>query len=146
MVNIDHYNVQWNKDNIKIYAYYHHFNSDFSEASLAIGYKVVKKLPKPIEAVMNTPSHHRVHHGSNPQYIDKNYAGIFIIWDKLFGTFAAEEEPVNYGVTTPINTVNPLKVFFLGLTKISTQMSNTKGFINKIKCLVKPPGWVPDAL
>ena len=107
--------------------------------------EVVKKLPRPIEAIMNTPSHHRVHHGSNPEYIDKNYAGIFIIWDKLFGTFAPEQAPVKYGVTTPINTVNPLKVFFLGIYKLGQQVNKMPGFGNKLKLLVKPPGWKPSA-
>lgn len=71
----------------------------------------VKRLG-PLEWVMNTPSHHRVHHGSNPQYLDKNYAGIFIIWDRLFGSFEPEREPVKYGLTKNIETFNPLKIAF----------------------------------
>ncbi|TDF42506.1 sterol desaturase family protein [Alteromonadaceae bacterium M269] len=105
--------------------------------------EVVKKLPKPIEWIFNTPSHHRVHHGSNPEYIDKNYAGIFIIWDKLFGTFAQEENKVIYGITTPVNTVNPIKVFFIGLVRLAKQVSKTQGFINKVGVIVMPPGWSP---
>lgn len=66
----------------------------------------------PLEWVLNTPSHHRVHHGRNPQYIDKNYAGILIIWDRLFGTFVPEREPVVYGITKPVYSVNPLVVTF----------------------------------
>ncbi len=66
----------------------------------------------PLEWVMNTPAHHRVHHGSNPQYLDKNYAGIFIVWDRLFGTFEPEREPVRYGLTHNINTFNPVKIAF----------------------------------
>lgn len=66
----------------------------------------------PIEWFFNTPSHHRVHHGQNPQYIDKNYAGVLIIWDKLFGTFVKEEETVRYGITKPVNSFNPLVVTF----------------------------------
>jgi sterol desaturase/sphingolipid hydroxylase (fatty acid hydroxylase superfamily) len=66
----------------------------------------------PLEWVMNTPSHHRVHHGSNPQYLDKNYAGIFIVWDRLFGTFEPEREPVRYGLTHNINTFNPVRIAF----------------------------------
>lgn len=66
----------------------------------------------PLEWLFNTPSHHRVHHGRNPQYIDKNYAGILIIWDKLFGTFVPEGETVIYGITKPVNSFNPLKVTF----------------------------------
>lgn len=107
--------------------------------------EVVKKFPKPIEWIMNTPSHHRVHHGSNPEYIDKNYAGIFIIWDKLFGTFEEERAPVVYGLTKPINTVNPLKIFFIGLYRLGQQMATTKGLGNKINYLIKPPGWEPKS-
>lgn len=73
--------------------------------------QAVRKLG-PLEWLFNTPSHHRVHHGRNPQYIDKNYAGILIIWDKLFGTFVPEEETVIYGITKPVNSFNPIKVTF----------------------------------
>ncbi|GIU47568.1 sterol desaturase family protein [Shewanella sp. KT0246] len=66
----------------------------------------------PFELIFNTPSHHRVHHGQNPQYIDKNYAGVLIIWDKLFGTFEAEKETVIYGITKPVNSFNPFTVSF----------------------------------
>ncbi len=79
--------------------------------------EVVKNLPRPIEIIFNTPSRHPVHHGSNPQYIDKNYAVIFIIWDKIFGTFEPEQEKVIYGITQLIETVNALKIFFFGYTK-----------------------------
>lgn len=106
--------------------------------------EVVKKLPKPIEWLFNTPSHHRVHHGSNPEYIDKNYAGILIIWDRLFGTFAEEKAKVNYGVTEPVNSVNPIKVFFIGITRLMSQINKTPGFTNKLGVIVMPPGWTPD--
>jgi len=106
--------------------------------------EVVRKFPRPIEAVFNTPSHHRVHHGSNPQYIDKNYAGIFIIWDKLFGTFEEEKEAVVYGVTTPINTVNPIKVFFFGYAKLFKQMFKAGSFSAAMGYFFKPPGWEPE--
>ena len=68
----------------------------------------VGRLPRPLEAVLNTPSHHRVHHGSNQQYLDKNYGGILIIWDRLFGTFEPEGERVRYGLTKNIETFNPV--------------------------------------
>lgn len=110
----------------------------------ALHTEAVRKLPKPVEAVMNTPSHHRVHHGSNPQYIDKNYAGIFIIWDKMFGTFEKEEEEVVYGVLPPINSINPIHVFFHGLTGLTGKVVRAKGINNKLLYLVKPPGWHPD--
>jgi len=73
--------------------------------------KFIKNLG-PLEWILNTPSHHRVHHGSNPQYIDKNHAGTLIIWDRLFGTFQAEEEEVVYGITTPLNSWNPIYANF----------------------------------
>lgn len=65
----------------------------------------------PLEYILNTPSHHRVHHGRNPYCIDKNYAGVFIIWDRIFGTFAPEREnePIAYGLIHPINTFDPLE-------------------------------------
>lgn len=109
----------------------------------ALHTETIGKLPKPIEAVMNTPSHHRVHHGSNPQYIDKNYAGIFIIWDKIFGTFKAEKEKVVYGVVPPINSINPLHVFFHGITGLFSKVWQARGFKHKLLYLIKPPGWQP---
>ena len=72
----------------------------------------VVRLPRWVEAIFNTPSHHRVHHGSNEQYLDKNYGGILIVWDRLFGTFEPEGERVRYGLTTNIETFNPVRVAF----------------------------------
>lgn len=76
--------------------------------------EAIDKMPKAFEAVFNTPSHHRAHHGTNPRYLDCNFAGIFIVWDKLFKTYVAEqaEDPVTYGVVTPIRTYNPFKIAF----------------------------------
>ncbi len=101
--------------------------------------EVIGKLPKPVELVMNTPSHHRVHHGRNPQYIDKNYAGMFIIWDRLFGTFAEEQEKVEYGLTDQINSTNPLIVFFHGFARLISKMRNEKGLKNTFAALISPP-------
>lgn len=109
----------------------------------ALHTELVKKLPAWFEAVMNTPSHHRVHHGSNPEYIDKNYAGIFIIWDKMFNTYRAEKAPVNYGITTPLNSVNPVKVFFFGFWQLLIQIVNAKRLSHALGYLFKPPGWQP---
>ena len=108
--------------------------------------EAVKKLPWFVEAVMNTPSHHRVHHGSNPQYIDKNYAGMFIIWDRMFGTFEPEDQPVVYGLTKQIESVNPIVVFFHGLYDLGSKLVQTPGMKNKIRRLVMPPGWEPKSL
>jgi len=106
--------------------------------------EVIGKLPKPIEYLFNTPSHHRVHHGVNQQYWDMNYGGIFIIWDRLFGTFTQEQEKVVYGVSEPLDSVNPLKVFFHGFTRLFRDMSKAKGIKNKLAFLIKPPGWRPE--
>ena len=70
--------------------------------------QAVDRLPRWYEAVMNTPSHHRVHHGCDPKYLDRNYAGMFIVWDKLFGTFQPEEEAPTYGTVEPLNSWNPV--------------------------------------
>ena len=70
----------------------------------------VDKLWRPVELVLNTPSHHRVHHGTDPEYLDRNYGGILIVWDRLFGTFQREEEPVVYGLTKNIHTYDPLRI------------------------------------
>ena len=64
--------------------------------------EAIDRLPRPIEFIFNTPSHHRVHHGSQEQYLDKNYGGILIIWDRMFGSFEPEEERVRYGLTKNI--------------------------------------------
>lgn len=101
----------------------------------------VKKLPKPVEAVFNTPSHHRVHHGSNPAYLDTNYAGILIIWDRLFGTFAKEEETVVYGLVEPINSINPLTVFFHGLGHLLSKVWRARSASEVFSALFSTPDW-----
>ena len=94
----------------------------------------------PLEWIINTPSHHRVHHGRNPQYIDKNYAGILIIWDKLFGTFEPEVAPVEYGITKPVNSFNPITVTFAEWKDLLNDVSQ-KGltFRERLNVLFKPP-------
>ncbi|MFT7330476.1 MAG: sterol desaturase/sphingolipid hydroxylase (fatty acid hydroxylase superfamily) [Roseivirga sp.] len=109
--------------------------------------ELIKKMPRWFESVFNTPSHHRVHHGSNPLYLDKNMAGILIIWDKMFDTFQPEleEEKVIYGLTANINTFNPLKIAFNEWITLFKDVYTTKtSFINKLKYLLKPPGWRHD--
>ena len=94
----------------------------------------------PLESIFNTPSHHRVHHGRNPQYIDKNYAGVLIIWDKLFGTFEPEVETVRYGVTKPVNSFNPLIVTFQEWGNLYQGVFKSKTSIaHKLKALFSPP-------
>jgi sterol desaturase/sphingolipid hydroxylase (fatty acid hydroxylase superfamily) len=98
----------------------------------------------PLEWVMNTPSHHRVHHGRNPKYIDKNHAGTFIIWDRMFGTFQEEEERPTYGITTPLNTFNPVFAQVAHYKNIWQDLKQCPGFINKLKVLFYKPGWLPN--
>jgi sterol desaturase/sphingolipid hydroxylase (fatty acid hydroxylase superfamily) len=94
----------------------------------------------PLEWVFNTPSHHRVHHGRNPQYIDKNYAGVLIIWDKLFGTFEPEVETVIYGITKPVNSFNPLKVTFSEWRDMFAEVTATGLSVKqRLRILFAPP-------
>lgn len=72
----------------------------------------IRKLPKPIEYIFTTPSHHRVHHARNEKYLDRNYGSTFIIWDRMFGTFQPEEEQADYGITKPVNSYNPVYLCF----------------------------------
>lgn len=94
-----------------------------------------------LESFMNTPSHHRVHHGRNPKYIDKNHAGVFIIWDRIFGTFQVEEERPVYGITTPINSWNPVWANFSHYEHIGHQLRNALSIADKLKVLFYKPGW-----
>ena len=94
----------------------------------------------PLEWVFNTPSHHRVHHGRNPQYIDKNYAGVLIIWDKLFGTFEPEVETVHYGTTKPVNSDNPITVTFQEWKLIFQDLRNSEySWPKKLRMMFTPP-------
>ncbi|BBM86392.1 sterol desaturase family protein [Candidatus Uabimicrobium amorphum] len=104
--------------------------------------KLVNKIGI-MENILNTPSHHRVHHGKNEQYIDKNYAGVFIVWDRLFGSFAPEEEEVVYGTVAPINTWNPFTANFQFLGHLLQLSYQAPFFIDKFKLWLMPPGWTP---
>lgn len=98
----------------------------------------------PVEWVMNTPSHHRVHHGSNLQYCDKNYAGTFIIWDKLFGTFEPEvEEPV-YGIRYQLESRNPVTVIFHEWVAIARDLKTARSAYEALGMVFGPPGWKAD--
>ncbi len=97
----------------------------------------------PLEHVLNTPSHHRVHHGQNPKYIDRNHAGTLIVWDKLFGTFQAEEEEVVYGVTEPLQSFDPL---FANVHSWLITLRKARAFdrfADKVKIWFMRPGWMP---
>lgn len=95
------------------------------------------------EYIFSTPSHHRVHHAVNPQYIDRNHGGIFIIWDRIFGTFEKEVEPPVYGIVKPLESFNPLWANFHYYIEILKMVWMAQGISNKIKVLFKPPGWYP---
>lgn len=84
--------------------------------------EAIGKMPAWFEFLFNTPSHHRVHHGRNEQYIDKNYGGCLIVWDRIFGTFEPEDEPVEYGITKPLKTQDPVTVLFHGLWRFSVKL------------------------
>ncbi len=99
-----------------------------------------------IEYIFVTPSHHRVHHGRNPKYIDKNHGGTFIIWDKLFGTYQKEEEQPTYGVTTPINSWNPVWANFVHFKVMWKEMKRMPRFADKINYVFYKPGWLPANL
>ncbi len=97
-----------------------------------------------LEHVLNTPSHHRVHHGKNVAYLDRNHGGILIIWDRLFGTFAAEREPVVYGLTTDITTHNPLRIGFHEYAALGRDLRRAPTLRAKLGYLLAPPGWSHD--
>ena len=105
--------------------------------------ETIGRLPRPIEWIFNTPSHHRVHHGSNPQYLDRNYGGILIIWDRLFGSFTPESEPVRFGLTKPLNSYNPVWIAFHEWVAMLTHVWRARHWKNKLLYLVKPPDWDP---
>jgi len=97
-----------------------------------------------LEHVMNTPSHHRVHHGKNVAYLDRNHGGIFILWDRLFGTFAWEREPVVYGLTKDIETYHPLRIGFHEYAAMGRDIAHAPGLRAKLGYLLAPPGWSHD--
>ena len=100
--------------------------------------QVINKLGL-LEWVFNTPSHHRVHHGSNIQYIDKNYGNLLIIWDRLFGTFEPEIETVKYGLVKNVNTFNPIKITFMGWQEIYLDIKNSNSFKEALHNFFGPP-------
>lgn len=99
-----------------------------------------------LEVMLNTPSHHRVHHGSDPKYIDRNHAGTLIIWDKIFGTYQREEEEPVYGITAPLGTWDPLTANFHYWGELIGQARQCKRWQDKLLTFVKAPGWRPAAL
>ncbi|MBL4870375.1 MAG: sterol desaturase family protein [Robiginitomaculum sp.] len=106
--------------------------------------ETIDKMPKWFEFLLNTPSHHRVHHGRNPRYLDANFAGIFIIWDRLFGTFVPEleDEKVDYGIVKPLTTFNPFIIAFHEFAAIAKDVfSKGPNLGQRIKYIFAPPGY-----
>ena len=106
--------------------------------------EMIKKMPTWFELFFNTPSHHRVHHAVQAQYLDRNHAGVLIIWDKLFGTFVLENEKPVYGLVTNINTHNPFKIAFIEWKLILKDFKLKIPFTTKLKYFFMPPGWSHD--
>jgi sterol desaturase/sphingolipid hydroxylase (fatty acid hydroxylase superfamily) len=106
--------------------------------------ELIDKLPRWIEWWLNTPSHHRAHHGTNPEYIDKNYAGVLIIWDRLFGSFVEERAPVKYGVLHPVNSNNVFYVGFHLWREILRDVLTPSSLLVKLRHIFAPPDWVAN--
>ncbi|MFJ9831086.1 sterol desaturase family protein [Streptomyces sp. NPDC101169] len=105
----------------------------------------VDRLWRPVELVFNTPSHHRVHHGSNNEYLDRNYGGVLIVWDRLFGTFEPEGARAVYGLTKNIGTYNPVRVAFHEYTAAWRDVRAARNWRQRAGYLFGPPGWSPRA-
>jgi len=108
--------------------------------------EAVDRFPRWVEAVMNTPSHHRVHHATNARYLDANYAGVFIVWDRMFGSFVeeAKDDAPRYGIVGNIASFNPLKVATHGWVALASDLSKSKSPREFALYLLGPPGWSPD--
>jgi sterol desaturase/sphingolipid hydroxylase (fatty acid hydroxylase superfamily) len=101
--------------------------------------EVVKKLPAPLEWLLNTPSHHRVHHGKNARYLDRNHGGVLILWDRLFGTFEQESEPVQYGLTKNIHTFSPLRIATHELAAMAREFRSAGSLGERFRIVFGPP-------
>jgi sterol desaturase/sphingolipid hydroxylase (fatty acid hydroxylase superfamily) len=108
--------------------------------------EVIGRMPRWFEAVMNTPSHHRVHHAVNPRYLDKNYAGVFIVWDRLFGTYEPEldADRPKYGIVKPLGSFNILWAAVHEWVGIARDLWAAPGWRNKLGYLLREPGWSHD--
>ncbi|MGB0907541.1 MAG: sterol desaturase family protein [Maricaulaceae bacterium] len=109
--------------------------------------ETIKRMPKWFEFIFNTPSHHRVHHATNPRYLDSNFAGILIIWDRMFGSFVEErdDDPVRYGIVTPVATFNPILIAFKEMFAVFKD-ALTPGLSTKqrLRYIFAPPGYSHD--
>jgi sterol desaturase/sphingolipid hydroxylase (fatty acid hydroxylase superfamily) len=104
----------------------------------------IGRMPAWFEFVFNTPSHHRVHHGANPAYLDSNYGGILIIWDRMFGSFVPEQDQVVYGLTKNINTFNPVKVAWHEFYDIGRDVGRARTWRERWLYAFGQPGWTPQ--
>lgn len=104
----------------------------------------IRTLWRPIELVFNTPSHHRVHHGSDPEYLDRNYGGILIVWDRLFGSFQPELHRPTYGLTTPVGTYHLLRLQTHEYAAIARDVRRAPSLRDKLGYVFGPPGWRPE--
>lgn len=108
--------------------------------------EAIQKMPHWFEAVMNTPSHHRVHHATNARYLDANYAGVFIVWDRMFGTFVEEraDDKPRYGIVKNLGTFNPLKAVLHEWVGIAKDLWAARSLREAVGYVFGPPGWSPD--
>ena len=106
----------------------------------------IKRCPGWFEAIFNTPSHHRAHHATNARYLDTNYAGVFILWDRLFGTFVSEDlaDPPRYGIVRNLATFNPLRIALHEWVGIGKDLARSRSLRDVGGYLFGPPGWSPD--
>lgn len=104
----------------------------------------IGKLPRPIEFIFNTPSHHRVHHGMDPEYLDRNYGGILIIWDRMFGSFQPELFRPHYGLTKPVDTFNIWRLETHEYLAIARDVRSARTWRDRLGYVFGPPGWQPE--
>jgi sterol desaturase/sphingolipid hydroxylase (fatty acid hydroxylase superfamily) len=122
----------------------------FTQISVSLIYQfrihteLIGRLPRGFELVFNTPSHHRVHHGTNVEYLDRNHGGILIVWDRLFGSFEPERARVRYGLTKQIHTWNPLRIAFHEWADMLREAVRARDWRSRLGHLLAPPGWSPD--
>ena len=107
--------------------------------------EAIDRLPRWFEFVFNTPSHHRVHHGSQAQYLDRNYGGVLIVWDRLFGTFEPEGEQVIYGLTKNLETFNPLRVATHEYVALYRDVQAADSWRSRAGFALHGPGWAPPS-
>ena len=106
--------------------------------------ELVGRLPAPIEWLLNTPSAHRVHHGSDPEYLDKNYGGVLLIWDHVFGTYQVETHRPTYGLTQPVTSNNPFRIALFEWAGMIRDVASARRLTDAIGYMFGPPGWSPE--